>query len=343
MAKYPLTTQLIQDLYASGALTNVAALYIEPEYGFFGRIEYRDGTVRVFRLMNLGVNSHGASQLARDKAYTKTFLRHLGYPAPQGKIFVTAQFFKTHPGTYLEDRGEAGTIRAVQAYVEDTIGYPCFIKPNDSSQGRGVYKCLTPDDVARAVRALYQDVFTTLLVEAAVSYPEYRVVVYRDEMICAYRKAPLAITGDGVRTVRDLIAALQADFVQANRPTKFAWDGAQIASLLRQQGVTFDRILASGQRILLSDTANLSRGGMVEDVTTRIHPHWRDLSVEVVRRFGLVFCGIDLCCADITQPESAYAILELNSSPSMMHYARSSPQAQAITRRLMKRILNAEA
>lgn len=342
MSKYPLITQIIQELYASGDLTKAASLHVEPEYGFFGRIEYADGSVRVFRLMDLGVNAHGASQLAKDKAYTKHFLQHLGYRVPQGKTFITAQFFKTHPTTYLDDIGEVATIAAVQAYIESNVGYPCFIKPNDSSQGHGVYKCHQGQDVEKAISVLYHDVFDTILVEATVSYPEYRVVVYQDQLICAYRKTAVAVMGDGDQPVRELIAALQAQFVQANRPTKLGWDDPQIALLLQQQGVTFDSIPAAGRKIYLADTSNLSRGGMVEDVTQSIHPYWRDLAIEAVQRFGLAFCGMDLCCADITQPDSDYAILELNSSPSMAQYARSSPQAAQLTRQALKSILNQE-
>lgn len=342
MSKYPLTTQLIQELYASGALTNVVSLYVEPNFGFFGRIEYLDGSVRVFRLMSLGVNSHGASQLAIDKAYTKQFLHQLGYQVPAGKTFITEHFFKAYPTTFLNDIGEVATIAAVQAFVESELGYPCFIKPNDSSQGRGVYKCHNADDVKQATSALYHAAFETMLVEAAVTYPEYRVVIFKDQMICAYRKSPLAITGDGEKTVRDLIEMLEAQFVQSERPIKLAWDDPQIALLLQQQAVSFESIPATGQNVYLTDTANLSRGGIVEDVTEQIHPYWRALSIELVQRFGLAFCGIDLCCADITRPDSEYAILELNSSPSMAHYARSSPAAEHLTRDFIKKIINNE-
>ena len=83
---YPFITRVLIELFESGSLPNVASIQIEPVYGYVGRIVYRDGKVRFFRGSSMGVNRLGASEIARDKGYTKFFLEQLGYATPRGQV-----------------------------------------------------------------------------------------------------------------------------------------------------------------------------------------------------------------------------------------------------------------
>ena len=85
---YPFITKLLIDLFNEGELPNIVSVDVEPTYGYVGRMTYRDGAVRFFRGSSMGINRLGASEVARDKGYTKYFLDRLGYRTPTGRVFL---------------------------------------------------------------------------------------------------------------------------------------------------------------------------------------------------------------------------------------------------------------
>jgi glutathione synthase/RimK-type ligase-like ATP-grasp enzyme len=58
-----------------------------------------------------------------------------------------------------------------------------------------------------------------------------------------------------------------------------------------------------------------------------------------VRKFNLTVCGVDFCCADITQPDSTYSILELNGTPTLSGYATLGDTEYQRVRNFYRRIL----
>ena len=195
---YPFVTRSLIDLYSHGELPAVRSVMVEPVYGHVGRLEYDDGSVRMYRNMNLGINAQGASEISKDKGYTKHFLQRLGYQTPQGKTFLLPSYVE------LIDKnlGRQGftayeRVEQVQQYIASEIGYPCFIKPNDGSQGRGVTRCEDAEDIAAVIAVYQSERIPVLLAEQAIHYPDYRVVVLRDRVVACYRRHPLSIIGDG--------------------------------------------------------------------------------------------------------------------------------------------------
>src|SRR5262249_13410924 len=79
---YPFVTKTLISLWQCGEPPNVREVTIEPNYGYVSRIVYHDGSVQMVRDTKLGLNSLGASEIAKDKGYTKYFLASLGYHTP---------------------------------------------------------------------------------------------------------------------------------------------------------------------------------------------------------------------------------------------------------------------
>lgn len=338
---YLYVTRVLIDLYNAGELPNVASLDIEPAYGYVGRIVYHNGSVRLFRGTNLDVNLNGASEIARDKGYTRYFLHNLGYHVAPGKVFVLPGFQKLIAKN-LSRFGvtDYPVIGQIEAYIDSIGGYPCFIKPNEESQGKGVYKCYDAADVYAALEEYQRENFRTLIVEQYVPYVDYRVVIYDGDMIACYLRRPLTLTGDGVTPIRDLLAAKQQSLEANQRPVILNPDDPRIITKLQRSGLTVDSIPAAGAAVPVYDLSNLSIGGEAEDFTTRIHPQWRDLCIELVQKMGLRLCGVDFACANIEDPNAEYSIIETNSAPGMDNYAMlGEAQAQKV-RDLYRRIFN---
>jgi len=338
---YPFITKLLLDLFQSNELPNVRAVDIEPEYGHAGRIVYKNGSIQLFRATKLGINSLGASEISRDKGYTKYFLDALGYCTPRGRVFLQFDHIKAIDKK-LSKYGFKGymDINSIYSYIAATIGYPCFIKPNASSQGNGVNKCFDQEDVAAAVSAYQINGVKIFLVEESVNWPDYRVVVLRDQVISCYLRKPLQVVGDGTSTIRHLLLEKQERFAEDQRDTHINIDDPRIAKKLERSNSTLETILSSGEIWQVYDISNLSAGGEAEDYTDRICTHWRDLCIKVVRDMGLIFCGVDLACANVEDPNAAYSILEINAAPGLDNYAASGQKQAIAVRQLYKKVFS---
>ena len=338
---YPLSTRILLDHYNSGRLSNVASLIIEPRYGYVGRLLYHNGAVRMFRRTNVGVNNHGAAEMSKDKGYTKFFLQQLGYNTPRGTVFLLPAYHQ------LIDRklsrfqfDDYNDLEKIYDYIDNTLGYPVYVKPNDQSQGKGVFRCVDAAGVELAIRAAIDNHDQKIIVEAAVTMPDYRVVIYDGTLICAYGRQPLQIVGDGQQTIHELLGALQATQDAEQRDSYIDPSDLRIAAILLRNNLTPHSILPLGQVLPLADHANLSTGGSAVDVTDQIHSDWVALCVATTQAMGLRLCGVDLACADITDPHADYSIIETNASPGLDNYATLSNTASQRVYELYLQIFN---
>lgn len=337
---YPFTTQVMLNLFNDGLLDQVASIELESDYGYVGRIVYQNGTARYFKGSNLDFNGHGVAEVLKDKNYTKYFLRNFGYTVPNGKIFVTDSFFQQPKRRIIDAKAPFSDVSEAVNYVEQEIGYPCFIKPNDGSQGIGVFQCQDVEQLTQAIHQLVTLRHPVLLIEAPIDYPEFRVVVHQSEFVCCYGRRPMQIIGDGLTRFEALFAQKLQTLTQANRPHSLALDDPRIEHKLKKKGITYDTIIENGVSVDVFDSANLSAGGEVVDYTDRIHPYWKALCVEVSQRFNLAVCGVDIFIEDITSPDSDYSIVELNATPTLSGFATVSQEAKQIVYDLYRQIIN---
>ena len=338
---YPFITKLLIELFNAGGLANVVLVQVEPVYGYVGRMVYQNGAVRFFRGSSMGMNRLGASEVARDKGYTKHFLEQLGYHTPPGKVFLFPKFVEM----MVKNLGRFGFTdfargHEMLGYIEKSLGYPCYLKPNEGSQGRGIECCHTPEEVSAAMEQLATQGAFKVLVEKAVSFPDYRVVVMGGELISCYLRKPLELAGDGISTIKDLLRARQMRFELEGRDTIINLNDGRIEKGLRRLGWHLDTILAAGQRWRVFEVSNLSVGGDSEDFTERIHPHWRRLCIEITAAMGLRLCGVDLACEDILDGSSDYSILEINAAPGLDNYAATGAAQAERVRELYRRAFN---
>jgi D-alanine-D-alanine ligase-like ATP-grasp enzyme len=305
---------------------------LEPEFRYVGRIVLPDGRKHYFRNTNFDLNGQGAVEIARDKAYAAFFLARMGYPVPEGRTFFAPAMQRWSGAT----RGLADAY----AYARD-LGFPVMVKPNSASQGRGVARVHTRRELERALRAVFaRD--SVALVQRLIPGADYRIVVLDDQVICAYRRAPLAVTGDGAATIRDLLLRKHAAYIASGRDTTIPLDDFRIPMRLHRLGLTLDSVPAAGAKVVLMDNANLSTGGEAVDVSATLHPSYRQMAVALTRDLGLRHTGVDiLTAAPIDAPLGAYTVLEVNTAPGLDHYAQIGPAQMAVVEAMYAQILQA--
>ncbi len=305
---------------------------LEPEFGYVGRVVRPNGSSSYFRNTHFDLNGQGAADMAHDKAYCAYFLARRGYQVPEGQTFFAPLM--------QQAAGAARDRVAAYAYARQ-LGFPVIVKPNRASQGREVARVHTRRELDAALRAVFA-FDPVALVQRLVPGADYRIVVLDDRVICAYRRAPLTVTGDGEATIRELLAAKHAAHAAAGRNLTLQPSDPRIPVRLARQGLSLDHVPPAGQRVPLLDNANLSAGGEATDVSAIMHSSYADLAVRATHNLGLRYCGVDLLTPDpIDAPAHAPVILELNAGPGLDHYAGLGPAQLAVVAAMYETILQA--
>lgn len=338
---YPYTTHVMLSLYNEGRLPHVNSVEVEPEYGYISRLTYDTGSHRVLFGNDIGINLAAPHELAKDKGHTKFMLRAIDVRCPDGAEFLLQWFKDSEHKRFAREKQNIKTVDQAPAYIAENFGYPVFVKPVDGSRGVNVFLVYDAAELEEVFRLYESKRVHVAVVEKPVKLPDYRIVCLDGEMICAYRRIPLFVVGDGKRTVRQLLAELERNYRDQGRDITLDISDRRVQIYMAHHGLTVAMVPAAGRKLTLAPFSNLSGGGLAEDVTHTIHPHWSALARRIAEEFGLRMIGLDLACADITSADADYSVIEVNSSPGLQHFASLGATQQTIVRELYTRVLNA--
>ncbi|SDD63285.1 cyanophycin synthetase [Paracoccus isoporae] len=225
------------------------------------------------------------------------------------------------------------------------IGYPVVVKPRDGNMGRGVSVGVRDAAELRTAFRRAQAVSRHVVIESVIAGTEYRLLVVNDRFVGAIQRRPAHVTGDGVSTIRRLVAR------ENRRPAREPLLRGSMATLkalkldrdalrvLRQQGLTPDDVPQDGVEVALRIESNVSRGGEPFDVTDQVHPQNAELAVQTARLIGLDVCGVDFISPDVTVPWQANgaAICEVNSRPGLqIHMHPMGKRGREIPRAILE-------
>ena len=241
-------------------------------------------------------NSATASTLASDKLFASRILREAGVPALGGEYFFLHDRHRAHR--------PAGHERSDAIDCFRSLGGSAFVKPLTGSRG----------DFAQAVHGeaalvrYLDDVmkyYDAVLIQPIVEGSEYRVFLLDDDVIYCARKYPPSVTGNGVHTLRELLAA-HNDALRAR--------GLSPASLPNDDP-SLDVVLGKGERREIPGRMNLSAGGTMALVDA---PSEKAVTLarQSARAIGLRVAAIDMF-VDISGKPAANEIIEVNSNPSI--------------------------
>jgi hypothetical protein len=241
-------------------------------------------------------NSATASTLASDKHFASRILREAGVPALGGEYFFLHDRHRAHR--------PAGHERSDAIDCFRRLGGAAFVKPLAGSRGDFAQAI---HDEAAVVRYL-DDVmmhYDAVLIQPIVEGIEYRIFLLDDEVLYCARKYPPSVTGDGVHTVGELLAA-HNDALRSR--------GLSPASL-PDRDLPFRAIPAKGERLEIPGRMNLSAGGtmMLADAPSEKAV---TLARQAAGAIGLRVAAIDMF-VDIGGKPDANEIIEVNSNPSI--------------------------
>jgi cyanophycin synthetase len=256
-----------------------------------------------------------AESIAQDKELTRSLLRSIGIPTPEGRAVESA-----------EDAWEA---------AED-IGLPVVVKPQYGNHGRGVATNLQSQEQVIAAYNAAREEGRSIVVERHAPGDDYRMLVVGGKLVAAARREPANVIGDGQSTVQKLIDKVNEDPRRSDgHSTSLSLikiDAVALGVLLAQ-GMTPDTIPPVGKKVLVRRNANLSTGGTAADVTDEVHPDVARHAIEAARVVGLDIAGVDMVAQDISQPLQGQrgVIVEVNAGPGLrMHIEPSSGKPRPV-------------
>ena len=253
---------------------------------------------RLFRETLSNADGHIATLMQQSKVVTKLLLRRLGMPIPQGVEVMTEEELES---------------------AQRSVGFPCVLKPEDRGGGRGVTAGIRDMAQLRAAfRAARQVSSGPLIVETFVEGSDYRLMVLGGKFMAAIRREAASVTGDGERTVAQLLAELNRTRYRNLVKSRYLVPIATDEILLRQlasQGVGLETVLPAGRKVALRSNANRSTGGVTFDETAIVHADVKRQAEMITEAFGLDFSGVDYITRDITQPHGVY--IEVNYTPGL--------------------------
>ncbi|HBV86591.1 MAG TPA: cyanophycin synthetase [Desulfosporosinus sp.] len=262
--------------------------------------------------------------IACDKEMTKKILSEGGVPVPCGYIVRT----------------EEEAVEAFEA-METTV----VIKPLHGNQGKGVTLQLTSAAEVRAAFKVAQTYGEWVIVEEYIEGQHYRLVVVGDRLIAAAKRVPAHVIGDGKSTIEELVVQTNTDPLRGDDHekvlTKIKIDSVVLLNLTIRN-LTLSSVPEKGEIVYLRDSANLSTGGIAEDVTDLVHPDNVDLAVYASKLIGLDIAGIDLVIEDI---EASYRerrghIIEVNAAPGIrMHHFPSKGQSRDVGKAIVEQVI----
>lgn len=325
--KKPFVSDRIERL----AKTIHAKVLMEPDYGFVGHIVFKNGKTTFFRDTCFNINKLGSIEIAKDKGYASFFLKKFKFSVPKYACIFNEKINKNVRVKKGVNEGSA---------FAQKIGFPIIVKPNNASQGIGVTKVYSAVEYAKIAKELLKN-HSVLILQEFCEGNDYRIVVLDNQVISAYQRLPLAVIGDGMSSVKQLLERKQKDFIKSGRDTKLDFKDTRILQNLKRQRLSMNSKIKAGVRLQLLDNANLSGGGDAIDCTNDIHLTFKKLAVDITKKMGLRLCGVDIITADITMPAKKYFIIEINAAPGLDNYASMGDVQEKIVDGLYLKVLKA--
>ena len=296
----PYTTTLTDEALRRGV--RVTLINHDPELPVFD-LSHGGTTVRCFNALTDRVGA-ATYHLVNNKRACHGWLSRARIPVPAQIPYDDAR-----PDTAL-------------AFLRDHA--PVVVKPCMQWGGRGVSMGVrTPAELHAAVR-FARRYETDVLLEETVPGEDLRVILVGGELAAAIRRHPASVTGDGARTLLQLIRRRNAQR-RADDPSNVIPWNAETRRNLAELGRAPDEVPPAGENVRVRLTNNYHTGGTVDVVTGHVPPRALALAQRIARDLRLPLVGVDFLI-----DRRRCTVIEV--SPDM---AISPPEGETVARRFL--------
>ena len=241
-----------------------------------------------------------------NKEVTKQILKQSGIVVPKGALFRSYE-------------------AALQSFA-DFKGKSIVIKPKSTNFGEGItiFKDLKGKRLFGSALKTAFSYGDSVIVEKLQRGEEYRFLIVGEQLIGILKRIPANVIGDSLHTIKQLVDIKnQNPWRQTGyrSPLEKINIDEQVSYYLNIQGYTEHSIIPEGKQVFLRENSNISTGGDSLDMTDQVPDHFKKQAILAAKQMGATICGVDMIIEDIKNPDSSYAIIELNFNPAIHIHA----------------------
>ena len=249
------------------------------------------------------LDSAVGSKISQNKFKTASILKQSGIPVPVHYIAASLD---------------------VAVKAASSIGYPVVVKPADKDRGEGV--TVNINDAKGVVEGFNNasKLSNQILIEKQVPGICYRILVVGEKSPYVVARMPLAVVGDGVNTIGDLI--LKGNNKERRKAKHLRQKELPIDNLaketLAEQGFTLESIPDKDIFAKLRPIESTEWGGLPKVFTEIAHPENIKIAIASAKILNLHVAGVDFITDDISIPwfKNDAVINEINFGPYLGSY-----------------------
>ena len=240
----------------------------------------KNGVTRCISGYRFPLNDHAIGSVIDDKYALYDLCKLLSLPIIEHKLLF-------NPNSKLG----INTLKLIDKYFEE-YNKDVVIKPNNGSEGIGVFHINSRDELLEKANELFKTNFSISICPFYKIDKEYRVVVLDNEVKLIFEKTKPVVVGDGINTIRDLLKRLNPYYFQNKLTDR-----------------KYNTILTNGQIYEYDWRFNLSNGAtakLVED--NDLKQTLTELALDITNKINAKFVSVD-----IIRSNNKLYLIEVNS------------------------------
>lgn len=257
------------------------------------------------------LNSAIASRLADNKFETYRVLQSHGIP-------IVECHKLSRIGTEEYENSAESNLCVCKSLLEQygTV----VIKPNNSYEGKSVYRCSSMKDIETALQSIYSSYKFIVVSPYINAINEYRTFFLNGTILLIYKKCLPCITADGKSTLMELLVAQSYDFKMINHQ-------------LYQE---LNHIYPNGQKIFLNWKFNLTQGASCQIIEkSDLYSKLSNLAIESANAIGISFATVDI----IEEGNGKLTVLEINAGVAMDQFIQQVPKGKIMATQIYEKAI----
>lgn len=268
----------------------------------------KDEKTRFISGYKFDLNSHGMGLIADDKYALYEVLKNKNIPVIDHKIVYN----KTNN---LEYAIGCNTYEYVKDYFLKNNNN-IVIKPNNGTCGKNVFNITDINEIDIVLDKIFTKNHSISICPFYKIKHEYRVIMLDGEKKLLYVKHLPIVTGDGVKTIRQLLLEFNYDYF-----------------IDKLQDFKYDKILSKNETFQYNWKFNLSQGSIAKKLNDeRLEEQLIKIAKKVCKEINLKFGSIDI----IETTDNELLVLEVNSGVMLENYIRLNPDEYVLAKNIYK-------
>ena len=257
----------------------------------------KDGKTRFISGYKFDLNSHGIGLIADDKYALYEVLKSKNIPVIEHKIVYNKM-------NNLDYAIGCNTYEYVKEYFEKNNNN-IVIKPNDGTCGKNVFNVTDVNEIDIVLDKIFLKNYSISMCPFYKIKHEYRAIMLDGENKLLYTKYLPIVTGDGNKTIRQLLLDFNYDYF-----------------IDKLEDSKYDKVLPKNKTFEYNWKFNLSQGSIAKKLNDKLlQDRLVKIAKQVCKEINLKFGSIDI----IETTNNELLVLEVNSGVMLENYIRLNP------------------